>query len=63
LKWLTGYLAWGTDYSEAAINSILKVHHEDAATLRREMVGYRMLARDRGRYKLLPPSRWRRIEG
>ncbi|MGC1679544.1 MAG: metalloregulator ArsR/SmtB family transcription factor [Candidatus Binataceae bacterium] len=59
LRWLAGKLAAGTDYSEVQVNAILKRHHEDAATLRREMIGYRMLARDRGIYRLLPENHWR----
>jgi biotin operon repressor len=59
LQWLARKFAAGTEYSEAQVNAILKRHHEDAATLRRELVGYRMLARDRGVYRLLPESHWR----
>jgi biotin operon repressor len=59
LQWLARKFAAGTEYSEAQVNAILKRHHEDAATLRRELVGYRMLTRDRGVYRLLPESHWR----
>jgi biotin operon repressor len=59
LQWLARKFAAGTEYSEAQVSVILKRHHEDAATLRRELVGYRMLARDRGVYRLLPESHWR----
>ena len=59
LRWLARKFAEGTEYSEAQVNAILKRHHEDAATLRRELVGYRMLARDQGLYRLRPEAEWR----
>jgi DNA-binding transcriptional ArsR family regulator len=59
LKWLAGYFAPGCVYSEAEVNSVIKQHHEDAATLRREMVGCHILTREQGRYRLLPNSEWR----
>ena len=37
-------------YTEAEVNRILKRHHEDCATLRRELVGCRMMTREAGRY-------------
>src|SRR6266446_6862298 len=42
LKWLVQDFAPGATYSEADVIIILKRHHEDCATLRREMIGYRM---------------------
>jgi biotin operon repressor len=62
LKWLAGYFAEGAEYSEAEVNAILKAHHEDVATLRREMIGYRIFERDKGRYRRLPQSDWRNAE-
>lgn len=59
LRWLVRKFAPEVDYTEAQVNAILKRHHEDAATLRREMVGYRMLARDRGVYRLCPDAEWK----
>ena len=59
LQWLARKFAAGVDYTEAQVSAILKRHHADAATLRREMVGYRMLAREGGVYRLLPESEWR----
>jgi DNA-binding transcriptional ArsR family regulator len=38
----------GTRYSEAQVNERLARFHEDTATLRRELVGYRLLQRQRG---------------
>jgi biotin operon repressor len=40
----------GVRYSEAQVNEILGRLHEDTATLRRELVGYRLLQRQAGEY-------------
>ncbi len=40
----------GTQYSEKRVNIILSRYHEDTATLRREMVGARVLKREAGEY-------------
>lgn len=40
----------GTRYSEAQVNEILQRHHPDASTLRREMIGEHLLAREQGVY-------------
>src|ERR1700687_5289136 len=50
LKWLPQRFEWDANYSEADVNTILKLHHEDCAPLRRELIGYRMLARAAGIY-------------
>lgn len=59
LKWLANFFEPGISYSEREVNTILKLHHNDCATLRREMVGYRILARDKGIYSRRPESEWR----
>ena len=59
LKWLAGFFELGISYNEAQVNGILKPHHHDCATLRREMVGCGMLARERGIYHRNPESEWR----
>ena len=59
LKWLTRRFALGSRYSEAEVNAVLKRHHPDAATLRRELVGYRMLERNKGIYRRTPESGWK----
>lgn len=59
LKWLAGFFDQGVQYSEAQVNQILKAHHHDCATLRREMIGYRMLAREKGIYTRQGADRWR----
>jgi predicted transcriptional regulator len=40
----------GVHYTEKQINEILSRYHEDTATLRRELIGYRLLARAGGEY-------------
>ncbi len=59
LKWLAGFFALDISYSEARVNAILKLHHHDCATLRREMIGCGMLAREKGIYRRRPESEWR----
>ncbi|MGD0670636.1 MAG: metalloregulator ArsR/SmtB family transcription factor [Candidatus Binatus sp.] len=59
LKWLAEFFEPGISYTEARLNAILKLHHRDCATLRREMVGYGMLTRDKGIYRRSPASEWR----
>ncbi len=58
LVWLAGQFEPGRTYSEAEVNRILKRHHEDCATLRRELVGYRMMSRESGRYRRMPEAEW-----
>lgn len=58
LKWLADFFEAGVNYAESEVNAVLKLHHPDCATLRREMVGYRMLTRDRGIYRRGPESEW-----
>lgn len=38
----------GKHYSEKEVNEILSRYHEDTASLRRELVGYRLMAREGG---------------
>ena len=48
----------GRRYPEAEVNAILQRRHWDSATMRREMIGWRMLARDAGVYWRLPEAEW-----
>ena len=48
----------GRRYPEAEVNEILQRSHWDSATIRREMIGWRMLARERGVYWRLPQAEW-----
>ena len=59
LKWLVGFFEADISYTESQVNAVLKLHHHDCATLRREMVGCGMLARDKGIYRRTPESVWR----
>jgi ArsR family transcriptional regulator, arsenate/arsenite/antimonite-responsive transcriptional repressor len=43
----------GRVYSEQEVNQILVEFHEDVATLRREMIDHRLMAREGGRYRRL----------
>lgn len=62
LKWLVGRVDSDASYTENQLNEIIKRYHWDTATLRREMIGYRMLARNKGIYRRLPESEWRSEE-
>jgi hypothetical protein len=62
LKWLAARFERDTAYTENQLNEIIKRHHWDTATLRREMIGYRMLARSKGIYRRLPEAEWRSEE-
>jgi hypothetical protein len=59
LKWLMGFFEPDISYTESQVNAVLKLHHHDCATLRREMIGCGMLARDKGIYRRRPESVWR----
>lgn len=58
LKWLVEKFEDDRDYSEQEVNTRLKQHHEDCATLRREFIGYRLMSRDRNIYRRLPETEW-----
>ena len=48
----------GRRYPEAEVNEILQRRHWDSATIRREMIGWRMLARENSVYWRLPEDEW-----
>lgn len=50
LKWLVNRFEPGVRYPEAKVNEILKRHHPDTATLRREFIMTRMMERKKGLY-------------
>ncbi|AGY56302.1 metalloregulator ArsR/SmtB family transcription factor [Gloeobacter kilaueensis] len=58
LKWLAQRFEPDVAYAEAQVNETLKRHHPDCATLRRELIGYRMMEREQGIYRLLPEEQW-----
>jgi hypothetical protein len=63
LAWLVTHFDLGHQYREAEVNQILQTRYWDSATLRRELVGYRMLARERGIYWRLPEAEWASEDG
>ncbi len=50
LRWLTEQFKSGQRYPEKEVNAIIGRHHPDFATLRRELIGARLLARESGVY-------------
>ena len=58
LRWLMRDFVGGRRYREAEVNEAIQRHHWDSATLRRELVGHRMLARKDRVYWRLPESEW-----
>lgn len=58
LKWLARQFQIGETYPEKAVNALIQQYHFDSATLRREMIGYQMMQRDKGIYWRLPESDW-----
>jgi len=50
LRWLAKQFAYGRIYPEQDVNAILGRFHGDTATLRRELIGYKLLQRDHGLY-------------
>ncbi|HYZ72257.1 MAG TPA: metalloregulator ArsR/SmtB family transcription factor [Chthoniobacterales bacterium] len=62
LAWLAAHFDLDRRYREAEVNQILQTRHWDSATLRRELVGYRMLAREKGIYWRLPEKQWLPID-
>jgi DNA-binding transcriptional ArsR family regulator len=61
LRWLMTGFEPGRRYPEPEVNAILQERHWDSATLRRELIGHRMLTRENGVYWRLPEAGW--IEG
>lgn len=50
LKWLVERFAPGVRYTEREVNAILKRHHDDTATLRRELIAEKLMQREDGIY-------------
>jgi DNA-binding transcriptional ArsR family regulator len=50
LQWLAAQFALDRSYSEAEVNEVLQRSHPDTATLRRELVGARLMQREAGIY-------------
>ena len=60
LRWLMRDFEAGRRYAEKEVNDAIQRHHWDSATLRRELVGHKMLARKDRIYWRLPESDWRK---
>jgi hypothetical protein len=61
LKWLAREFDEDARYLEREVNASIQRHHWDSATLRRELIGHRMLAREKGVYWRLPESEWKGV--
>ena len=48
VRWLAEDFDEGIDYTEKEVNAIIKKRHPDTAYLRREMIGLKLLNRERG---------------
>jgi len=54
LRYVAREFVEGADYPEGEVNRILRGFHEDTATLRRELVGMRLMSRTGGVYRRTP---------
>jgi hypothetical protein len=63
LAWLAAHFDLDRRYREAEVNQILQTRYWDSATLRRELIGYRMLAREKGIYWRLSEDQWLSTDG
>lgn len=59
LRWLMKGFASDRRYKESEVNAAIQEHHWDSATLRRELVGHKMLARKDSLYWRLPQAEWK----
>jgi hypothetical protein len=59
LRWLAEQFDAHRRYREAEVNELIQRRHWDCATLRRELIGYGMMARDGGVYWRCPEAEWR----
>ncbi|BAZ01327.1 transcriptional regulator [Tolypothrix tenuis PCC 7101] len=50
LKWLASKFDEGVQYPERVVNETLQLYHPDYATLRRELIGYKLMTREEGVY-------------
>lgn len=50
LRWLAEQFEHGIQYPEAQVNEVIKRYHPDSATLRRELVGGKLMQRENGIY-------------
>ncbi len=50
LKWFATQFEYGVRYSEKQVNELIQQHHEDASSIRRELIGERLMQRENGLY-------------
>lgn len=50
LRWLATQFEWDRRYPEAEVNEVIQRHHPDSATLRRELVGAKLMDRENAVY-------------
>ena len=58
LKWLVGQFEEDRRYRESEVNELIQRRHWDSATLRRELIGHRMMGRSGGIYWRTPRAEW-----
>ncbi|HEY5106225.1 MAG TPA: metalloregulator ArsR/SmtB family transcription factor [Caulobacteraceae bacterium] len=58
LEWLVDQFVEDRRYAESEVNEQLQRRHWDSATLRRELIGYGMMAREAGQYWRQPREAW-----
>ncbi len=49
-RWLVGRFETGQTYTEKQVNEIIQRHHEDASSIRRELIGEHLMQRENGLY-------------
>lgn len=54
LRWLADKFEFDRAYPQKELNQIIKRHHPDTATLRRELLASKLMKRDRGVYERIP---------
>ncbi len=61
LRWLANKFEEGVRYPEKQVNEILGCHNEDYATLRRDLVDFGFMTREKGIYWRLSPAAETRV--
>lgn len=59
LRWLVRKFELEVIYTERQVNEIILRFHPDYATLRRELICYQLMERERGLYWRLPATLWK----
>ena len=63
LAWLVRKFEENRRYTEKEINEAIQKYHWDSATIRREFIGYGMMAREKGAYWRLSDFDWLSADG